>query len=401
MRPLTHRNARNDDGKVPHPKMASSEVTIPEILKPLGYTTGMFGKWDLAGHSQSGFNYDLLPSKQGFDETFITPGSNDRNVNLLRNGKMIEANADMALLTRRYTDEAIAFIDKQDGPFFAYVAHTMPHTILAASKDFRGKSAAGLYGDVIEEIDHNVGRILEALKKKGIDDNTYVIYTSDNGPWWIKKAHGGRAAPLRGAKTSSWEGGLRVPCVIRAPGKVPAGQTCDLVTATIDLLPTIASIAGGNVPEGRVIDGLNIANVLHGKQTELDRPYFYYVHTALRAVRRGKWKLHLPHSEADRKKSIVPRWLPHIAPPDRVYFDEPMLYDLQADIGESTNVAVANPDVVKRLSADLDAIRKDLGDSNGRGVNARPWGTEPYNSKNTHAIQLKAPKRPAKKPKKK
>ncbi|MFT5130004.1 MAG: arylsulfatase A-like enzyme [Rhodothermales bacterium] len=395
------RIARNDDGKVPHPKMASSEVTLAEVLKPLGYATGMFGKWDLAGHNQFSFNYDLMPTKQGFDVSFVTPGSNDRSVNLLRNDVMIEINADMSQLTRRYTDEALAFIESNaDMPFFVYLAHTMPHTRLAVSEDFKGKSAGGLYGDVIEEIDHHAGRVLDRIKELGLDDNTYVIYTSDNGPWWIKKDHGGNAAPLRSAKCAAYEGGVRVPFVIRAPGQVPAGTHSDLVTATIDLLPTIAGIAGGQAPTDRVIDGIDISKVWHGESTGLDRSYFHYQHTSLRAVRRGKWKLHLPHSQADRTKSIIKPWFIHIPPADRIFLDAPVLYDLDADIAETRNVAAANPEVVQRLTTELEAMRKDLGDAAARGVNARPWGTEPYHTKtNKHAIP--APKQQPQAPKKK
>jgi arylsulfatase len=283
------RNARNDIGEVPHPKLSLSEVTIAEVLKPVGYSTCMIGKWDLAGHNPEQFNPDLLPVHQGFDYSFFTPGSNDARVHLLRNKEVFELNADMSTLTHRYTDEAINFIDQnKEQPFFLYLAHTMPHTLLAVSDEFKGKSAGGFYGDVIEEIDYNVGRLLSFLKEKGLDENTYVIFTSDNGPWWIKGEHAGHAKPLRGAKTSAWEGGLRVPCIIRAPGKVPAGKTSDQVTATIDLLPTIANIAGAEIPTDRVIDGLDLSNIITGKAEQLDRPYFYYQHQDLRAVRNGK-----------------------------------------------------------------------------------------------------------------
>lgn len=189
---------------------------------------GCFGKWDLAGHTQSRFDRNLLPTKQGFDYFFGTPTSNDSLVNLLRNDEVVEKSADMNLLTGRYTDEAIAFIRaNRDKPFFVYIPHTMPHTKLGASDGFRGKSARGLYGDVIEEIDFNVGRIVDTIKQLDLQSKTYLIFTSDNGPWEIKKAHGGSAAPLRGAKTSTWEGGLRVPCIMWAPGRIPPGTVCD------------------------------------------------------------------------------------------------------------------------------------------------------------------------------
>ncbi|MCB4807860.1 sulfatase [Tamlana sp. 62-3] len=376
------RNARNDNGDNPHPKLALSEVTIAEVLKPLGYKTAMIGKWDLAGHNPEKFNPDLLPMHQGFDESFLTPGSNDARVHLIRNNKLVEKNADMSTLTKRYTNEAISFIDKnKKQPFFLYLAHTMPHTKLAVSDEFKGTSEGGLYGDVIEEIDYNVGRILNHLKQTGLDENTYVIYTSDNGPWWIKKEHGGHAEPLRGAKTSAWEGGFRVPAIVRAPGKVPAGKTSENIVATIDLLPTIAKIAGATLPKDRVIDGVDVSEIIHAISTELDRPFFYYQHHILRAVRKGKWKLHLPHQP--KTNSIVHRkWPIHSAPKDRELFTKPMLYNLETDIAETTNVAEENPEVVKELLQLLDWAKQDIGDINKRGTNARPVGNEPYHTPN-------------------
>ncbi|MEI6865744.1 sulfatase [Flavicella sp.] len=372
------RNARNDNGAGPHPKLSLSEVTIAEVLKPVGYRTAMIGKWDLAGHNPEQFNPDLLPIHQGFDESFFTPSSNDSRVHLLRNKEVVELNADMSTLTRRYTDEAIDFIEKsQESPFFLYLAHTMPHTKLAVSDEFKGKSEGGFYGDVIEEIDFNVGRIMKTLKEKGLDDNTYVIFTSDNGPWWIKGDHGGNAEPLRGAKTSTWEGGFRVPFIIRAPGKVPAGTDSNQVTATIDLLPTIAKISGAALPKDRVIDGLDISEIINGNSTTLDRPYFYYQHTELRAVRKGKWKLHLPHQPDSRSISYT-KWSRHSAPQDRILFTKHMLYDLENDISETTDVAAENPKIVTELVKLLDWAKEDIGNLEKRGKNARALGTEPY-----------------------
>ncbi len=372
------RNARNDNGAAPHPKLSLSEITIAEVLKPAGYTTCMIGKWDLAGHNPEKFNPDLLPINQGFDYSFMTPGSNDSRVHLIKNNELVERNADMSTLTHRYTSEAIDFIEKnKEQPFFIYLAHTMPHTKLAVSEEFEGKSAGGFYGDVIEEIDYNVGRIMAKLKETGLDDNTYVIFTSDNGPWWIKGEHAGHAEPLRGAKTSSWEGGLRVPCIVRAPGKVPAGISSGQVCATIDLLPTIATLAGAEIPTDRVIDGLDISRIFKGDATELKRPYFYYQHKELRAVRLGKWKLHLPH-HPESKAIWYTKWPEHVAPKDRVLFDDYVLYDLENDISETTNVAKNNPEVVAELSKFLEWAKKDIGDIGQRGENARPLGNEPY-----------------------
>jgi len=372
------RNARNDNGESPHPKLSLSEVTIAEVLKASGYATCMIGKWDLAGHNQEQFNPGLLPIYQGFDYSFFTPTSNDSKVHLLQNREVVELNADMSTLTRRYTDEAIGFIKRNtEGPFFLYLAHTMPHTLLAVSEEFKGKSEGGFYGNVIEEIDYNLGRILTTLEEAGIDENTYVIFTSDNGPWWIKGEHGGNAFPLRGAKTSAWEGGLRVPCIIRAPGKIQAGTSSDLVTATIDLLPTIARIAGAELPSDRVIDGLDISGILHGDSKSLERPYFYYQHQDLRAVRMGKWKLHLPH-KAYSVSIALNKWPIHIAPDDRILFDNYVLYDLESDIGETTDVSDEYPEIVAKLSKLLDWAKKDIGDLGKRGINARPLGEEPY-----------------------
>ena len=376
------RNARNDNGEAPHPKLSLSETTIAEVLKPLGYATGMIGKWDLAGHNQDKFNPGLLPVHQGFDYSFLTPGSNDAKVHLLRNKEVIELNADMSTLTSRYTDEALGFIERnREQPFFLYLAHTMPHTLLAVSEDFKGKSEGGLYGDVIEEIDYNVGRILTKLRETGLDNNTYVIFTSDNGPWWLRGDHGGSAEPLRGAKTSAWEGGMRVPCIIRAPGKVPPGKTCDLVCATIDLLPTIAQITGATQPTDRVIDGLDISDILHGESDSLRRPYFYYQHQDLRAVRLGKWKLHRPHPPESESLSRT-KWPRHSAPEDRGLFSDYALFNLEMDTGETTDVAEEYPEIVSQLAQWLDWAVVDIGDYGNRGVNARPLGDEPYLTSN-------------------
>ena len=260
-----------------------------------------------------------------------------------------------------YTDKAISFIEQyKDQPFFFYLAHPMPHTPLAASAQFLGKSKAGLYGDVVEELDFHTGRLLDKVKALGLYNDTYIIYYSDNGPWWIEKEHAGHAEPLRSAKTSTYDGGLRVPFIIRAPGKVPAGTSSDLVTASIDLLPTIAKLAGAKIPKDKVIDGLDISKVIHGKQTKLDRPFFFYQHEALRAVRQGDWKLHLVHSALDRTKQGK-AWRGHVPEKDRPYIEEITLYNLKEDIGESTNVAKQNPKVVQKLLKQIDYAKKDIG----------------------------------------
>lgn len=373
-----------------HPTLHSDEVTIAEVLKEVGYSSIAIGKWGLAGHTQSNSPKvkiwpDLFPVHQGFDEFFGTPGSNDSSVNLYRGEKLVERKADMSQLSRRYTDEAIDFIKrKKDQPFFVYLAHTMPHVRLAASDDFKGKSSQGLYGDVIEEIDHHVGRILDTLKAEGLDGNTYVIFTSDNGPWEFSRSaghkrkfpnyqeHSGSALPLRGAKTSSWEGGLRVPCVIRAPGRILAGQECHELASTLDMLPTLAALAGGSLPDDRVIDGRDIRSLLHSDDGAISptEAFYYYVRTRLHAVRAGKWKLHLPRP-ADAT------WGKYSKKEDDIAIEQPMLFDLSADAGETNNLAAKHPEVVAELMKLADFTRRDIGDFDRIGQNARFFDPEP------------------------
>ncbi len=229
------RVAERGNVKQVHPILHSDEITIAELLKTKGYATACFGKWDLAKHAQNGFFADLLPTHQGFDYFFGTPTSNDSFANLYRNEELIEPQTNMATLTKRYTDEAIRFMQKsKQRPFFVYLPHTMPHTRLDASEQFKGKSNRGLYGDVIEEIDFNVGRIIDAVNEMGLAEQTYVLFTSDNGPWLIKNKdhadghlpsdHGGSAGPLRSGKVSTFEGGVRVPTILWGPGRVPPEQ---------------------------------------------------------------------------------------------------------------------------------------------------------------------------------
>ena len=293
-----------------------------------------------------------------------------------RETKQIEKKADMATLTRRYTDAAIEFIgQKKEEPFFVYLAHTMPHTRLAASADFKNKSEGGLYGDVIEELDFNVGRVMDTINELGLDENTYVIFTSDNGPWLIKKQHSGHATPLRSGKTSCWEGGLRVPCIMRAPGRIPAGTQCDSVAATIDVLPTLAKLASTVAPSDRVIDGVDISGLMHGKTDRLERNYFYYQHNCLRAVRSGQWKIMLPHTEPV-KASILRQWSRHLDQADAQRIENAQLYKLDDDIGETTDVASQNPEIVAKLKQMAVWAQRDIGDHDRFGENARTFGAE-------------------------
>ncbi len=343
-----------------------SEITIAEILKGQGYATACIGKW------HQGDQLEFLPTRQGFDYFYGLPYPNDMGVKagknhpplpLMRNEEVIEAPVDQDTLTRRYTEEAIKFIRgvNKDRSFFVYLAHTMPHVPLHVSDAFRGKSANGLYGDAIEEIDWSVGRILDTLKALGLDQRTLVIFTSDNG------ASGGAGRsnrPLRGQKGSTWEGGMREPCVMRWTGRIPAGATCDELACTMDLLPTFAYLAGGKPPQDRIIDGQDIRPLLFGRKEGWTprEAFYYYQMEQLQAVRSGRWKLHLPMKLKKRN------W----AEPEP---DSPVqLYDLQTDVGEENNVADRHPDIVARLTALAEKAREDLGDLDRPGKNQRPAG---------------------------
>ncbi len=366
-----------------HPELHDKEITIAEVLKTKGYATACFGKWDLARHSQLKFNPKLMPNHQGFDYFFGTPTSNDGFVDLYRNGKRIEEKADMNFLTQRYTDEVIGFIKaNQSKPFFVYLPHTMPHTRLGASNKFKGKSPRGLYGDVIEEIDHSTGQILDALGELGLEKNTYVLFTSDNGPWLIKNQgkidgtlegdHGGSAGILRSGKVSTWEGGQRVPAVFWAPGRIRPNTTCKTMASTLDILPTFTTLAGAKTPKDRDLDGEDISRLLAGRfdEARMEKVYYYYLRTTLQAVRQGKWKLHLPRPA--KRPWLAPfAQNKHIHPKDDAAFGEPLLYDLESDVSETTNVAQANPKVAKQLLAIAEKARTEIGDYNRIGSGAR------------------------------
>lgn len=377
------RVAERGNTKQVHPILHSNEITVAEVLKAKGYATACFGKWDLAKHSQTDFFIDLFPTRQGFDYFFGTPTSNDRVANLYRNEELIEPKTNMATLTQRYTDEAIGFMKQNhDKPFFVYIPHSMPHTRLDASEKFKGNSPRGLYGDVIEEIDFNVGRILDTVNEMGLAKNTYVLFTSDNGPWLIKnkdhadghllKDHGGSAGSLRSGKVSTFEGGVRVPTILWGPGHVPARTTCDEIASTLDVLPTFAALAGARTPDDRVIDGENISHLFHGDfdGADPDKAFYYYLRVHLQAVRQGQWKLHLPR-EAEPIGATPFSRNNHIAPVDRIGFNKPFLVDLQNDVGETTNVAEQHPAVAARLMDLAEGMRADLGDYNRVGKNMR------------------------------
>ena len=336
----------------------NDEITIAEVLKAAGYATACVGKWHLGDQPQ------FLPTRQGFDFYYGIPYSNDMTrkgipLPMLRNEKVIEAPVDQSTVTQRYTKEVIGFIEaNKDKPFFVYLPHTMPHNPVNSSPAFKGKSANKGYGDCVEEIDWSAGEILKALKRLGLDDNTLVLFTSDNG---AASRWGGGNAPLSGFKGTTMEGGMRVPCVVRWPGKVPAGKTCDELAITMDLLPTFAKLAGAKPPGDRIIDGRDIWPLLSGAAGARTphEAFYYYYRDQLQAVRSGKWKLHLPRT--DKKGGQTSKLATK-------------LFDLDADIAEANDRAAENPDVVKRLLALADKARADLGDRDKPGANQRPAG---------------------------
>ena len=350
-------------------------VTIAEMLKTVGYKTAAIGKWHLGDHKE------FLPTNQGFDSYYGIPYSNDMSpakdmdyskdclylegfspeklkegfakagkkgrvfkdkVPLMRNEECIEFPADQRTITKRFATEGMKFMSesvKEGKPFFLYLANSMPHTPLFVSKDFEGKSAGGLYGDVIEEIDHNVGRVLAHIKELKIEDNTLVIFSSDNGPWLIKGSHGGSALPLFEGKMTSFEGGQRVPTIIKWPSKIPAGTVCKEIACTMDLLPTIAKISGAKLPTVLPLDGKEILDLMTGKEGAKS-PHEYYFYAKGNAVRSGDWKYHrveLFKVKATKRDT-----------------KGPSLYNLKDDIGESKNLIKQYPEIAERLKKALD-----------------------------------------------
>ena len=345
------------------------EITIADLLKSKGYATSCIGKWHI-GHKPK-----FLPTRQGFDSYYGIPYSNDMTIDpeanlaadiklregftldrirnekpkkdfvpLMRNEEVIEYPCDQTTLTQRYTEEAVQFIEEnKNKPFFLYLPHTMPHIPLFASEKFKGKSERGLYGDTIEEIDWSVGEIMKSLRDNNLDKNTLLIYTSDNGPWKLKGGRGGSAHPLRGFKFQTYEGGMRVPCIMHWKGKVPAGSSCDEIAATIDLLPTIAGLSEAVLPNDRTIDGKDIWPLIAGKkgaQTPHEI-YFFYKGNKLESARQGKWKLR----RSGKKSQTVE------------------LYDLASDISESKNLAKENEilvnEMIKKMNLFDEKLKKD------------------------------------------
>ena len=329
--------------------MPESEITLAELLQKVGYKTCCIGKWDVSDRKPI---IERMPNNQGFDYYWGTLGANDGGgVRFHENNKEIGETRDMASLTRQYTDKGIEFLEaNKDKPFLLYLAHTMVHTVIDASPEFKGKSTGGLYDDCVEEIDFHTGRLLDAIDRLGLRDNTIVIFTTDNGPWNnmqepLRRRHNGAVAwgssgPLREGKGSTYEGGLRVPCIVRWPGYVPAGRTSSAIFSTLDFMPTFANLAGYKVPDDRIIDGVDQTELLLGKSESGARDNFYYfAQFEMHGVRKGKWKLRLPNLKRiyryvkDRGTSGVE------------------LYDLESDTGEKKNVADQNPRIVGELLA--------------------------------------------------
>lgn len=340
--------------------MPGDEITWAELIRGVGYQTVCIGKWDVSNRKPI---IERMPNAQGFDYFYGALGANDGGtVKFHENNEAAGSTDDMASLTRLYTDKSIEWLKNQrdpDKPFALYLAHTMMHTVIDASDPFLGKSEGGLYGDVVEEFDYETGRLLDTLDELGLSENTLVIYTSDNGPWnqpkyYLgkmgkgdgpkKRAEGwyqtpntifwGEAGPLRNGKGSCYEGGYRLPCLVRWPGKVPAGRSSDAIFASIDFLPTFANLAGFEIPDDRSIDGIDQTDLLLG-ESETGRDYFYFDRAG---VRQGKWKYLKPDAYFAR----------YAVEDDRPKAAE--LYDLEADLGEQNNLAERHPDIVKDLA---------------------------------------------------
>ncbi|TYA92209.1 sulfatase family protein [Seonamhaeicola marinus] len=373
----------------------TEEWTIAEMFKAQDYATGCFGKWHL------GWQKEFLPLQHGFDAYVGLPYSNDMwphsNVDghaLPKDkgrGKMpplplivanktsdtISSLKDQDKLTTLYTEKAVDFINKNaDNPFFIYLPHTMGHIPLGVSDKFRGKSEQGFYGDVMMEIDWSVGEINKALEKNNLVDNTIVIFTTDNGPWLNFGNHAGSSGGLREGKTTSWEGGQRVPFIIKWPNNVPEGKVCNKLACAIDLLPTLASITGGKLSE-RKIDGVDITSLFKGdfEKTPRQSIWYYFGKNNLNGVRKGNWKLVLPHTWASY--NVKPGNDGHGSKRVKITLESPELYNMMRDPGEQYNVYDYYPEKVEELMEEVEKARKELGDENvgiAKGIGNREIG---------------------------
>lgn len=336
--------------------LPDDEITLAELLKTQGYKTACIGKWHLGNWMNNPAGH---PAKHGFDLHFGLPHSNDMNpvqgipkeqhnssdpeakwfnAPLFEGEKLIEQPADQTTLTRRYTEKAVGFIrENKGGPFFLYLPHSFPHTPLFASETFRDQSPRGRYGDVVEELDWSVGKVLDALREAGIEKNTLVFFTSDNGPWLIRGLAGGSAGLLRDGKGSTYEGGMRVPGIAWMPGKIPAGTTCREVASTMDLFTTCAMWAGAKFPDDRAIDGLDITPLLTASGKVERKAYMFYRGTQLFAARVGNFKAHFITQ-------------PSYGPGAREEHNPPLLFDLAKDPAEAVNIAAQHPEVIAKIN---------------------------------------------------
>jgi arylsulfatase A len=373
------------------------EKTIADHLKPAGYATMCIGKWHV------GDQPDFLPTKQGFDRYFGIPYSNDMQrtasatgekvTPLVREGKKLEVelltDEQQSRIVERYTDEALGFIrENKEKPFFLYFPHTAVHVPVYPGAAFAGKSDNGRFGDWVEEFDWSVGRVLDTLRELKLDQNTLVVFTSDNGPWLSKGTDAGSALPLRGGKGSTWEGGVRVPTIAWWPGKIAPGSVCDAVAGTIDLLPTAVSLAGGSVPATPVIDGRDLSPILFGKTKESQREaHYYFSGYNVQAVRQGPWKLALAAQNEsmglelkdDAKKT-------------------PRLYHLDEEIGEKTDLSEKHPEIVAKLQALADKMSAEIG---GNAPTARRPAGEVANPVTLYPSEAPKPKAKGEQKKKK
>ncbi len=350
--------------------LPQSEITIAKALKENGYKTAAVGKWHL-GHKSP-----HLPTDHGFDSYFGIPYSNDMdkvertdhftladnerfqayNVPLMRDKEIIERPADQRTITKRYTEEAVAKIKTlKDGPFFIYLAHSLPHIPLFRSEAFKDVSLAGFYGDVIEEIDWSVGQILKTLKEEGLDENTLVVFTSDNGPWHTFRTHGGTAGLLRGAKGGTFEGGMREPTIFRWPEKLAPGVVMDMAT-TMDLLPTFCKLSGTELPDDRIYDGYDISPLLFGSGKSPRELVFYYRGEQVYAIRKGDYKAHFIIQNEYGSQAAHPITNPPMEIKNTpTVLETPLLYNVNIDPSEKFNIADDHPEVIVEIREVLEA----------------------------------------------
>lgn len=343
------------------------EVTIAELLKKQGYGTACIGKWHL------GDQLAFLPDKHGFDCFYGIPYSHDMNrkecpLPLMEQDKVVVAPVKSDSLTARYTAKAVEYIRlNKKRPFFIYLCHNMTHNPLDASSNFKGKSQNGIYGDATEELDWSIGQILATLKEEKIDENTLVIFTSDNG---AKEYFGGSNGDLRGEKGTVYEGGFRVPCIMRWNKKIPAGLVSNALVTTMDILPTLSSYCCYDLPKDRIIDGKDISYILEGKRKKADKElFFYYQKQQLQAVRWKNWKYHLPLEKRIKLPAL-----------DQIETSDAYLYDLSNDIAESVNIIKQHPEIVTQIKVFIEQIQSDIGDWQIEGANVRSAGyiDEPF-----------------------